>query len=475
MAFNTFDFFIFWFVFYLIFLGVKGRSTLRIWVLLLANLGFFFLLTGYSVVLLMLFSAADFYLAQNIQRAQTESKKTVLMRLSVLMNVSLILLFKHLSDWLHLNQMDAPVHFPIPLHFIGVSFYAFRSMSYVFDVYYENIEDAERSLFRYWTYASFFPIILSGPIVKAGEFLERLKSATWDIDPADVNRAAFYLISGIIKKFVIGNYLSINFIDRVFESSDLFSSLEIFLASVFQTFALYFDFSGYTDIAIGLSLLLGFNIAENFHFPFLAQNVSDYWKRWHISLSQWFNAYVFFPLSYAFRNWKRFGTSLAVFIVFILSGFWHGTAPNFWLWGLMHALCMVWDIYTAQARTRVKTAIPKFIYQFLSIMLTFGFLTYSGIYFKSNDIEKANFMIKKIMGGVDWSLWFAWYELYSGVFWMAVLGISGHYLMAPFYQRLLQKFQNLPYVFTASFVFIVILIAYQFERLGSLPFFYLQF
>jgi alginate O-acetyltransferase complex protein AlgI len=475
MAFNTFDFFIFWFVFYVLFLGVKNEHPLRVWVLLLANLCFYTLLTGYGVILLLGASAVDFVIAKRLFLLQKDLHKKWFMRLSVGFNISLILLFKHLTDWFHLNQMNSDFHFPIPLAFIGVSFYAFRSMSYVMDVYYETMETPEKNLLHYWSYASFFPIILSGPISQAGAFLERLRLPHWDIAPAQIHRASFYVISGIIKKFIIGNYLAINFIDRVFESASLFSSLEVFLAAVMQTFALYFDFSGYTDIALGLSLFLGFQVSENFNFPFLAQNVSDYWKRWHMSLSQWFNSYVYFPLSYAMRTLKRFGTSIAVFIVFVISGFWHGTAPNFWLWGVMHAICMVWDIYTTQARSRIKQRIPSWIYKPLSIFITFGFLTYSGIYFKAGSIEQGNVMVKILISGISWDLFPAWYDLYSGVFWMALVGIMGHYVMSFAYPSLLSRFENLTLGWSAFLLFVAIVVAYQFERLGSLPFFYLQF
>ena len=475
MAFNTVEFFVFWFVLYLIFSIGSKSNTWKIATLLLGNLVFFTWLTQYAIILLLAASFIDFKLAQSIQNQKSDSTKKRLMRLSVLLNVGLILSFRHISDWLHLNDMSASLHFPIPIHFIGVSFYAFRSMSYVFDVYYENIDEPENNLLHYWTYASFFPLMLSGPIAGAQEFLDKLRSSSWQIGKKELSLGAFYISSGIVKKFIIGNYLSINFIDRVFESASFFTSMEIFIASVLQTFALYFDFSGYTDIAIGLALWLGFQIPQNFNFPFFAQNVTEYWKRWHITLSQWFNAYVYFPLSYYLRSWKRLGTSLSVFVVFAISGFWHGTAPNYWLWGIMHALCMVWDVYSANWRNTWKNRIPGYLYRPISIILTFGFLTYSGIYFKSRGIEEGNLMVDKLLKGIDWSLWADWYDLYSGVLWMSLIGIVGHYVMAPIYPKLESRMGKNTYLINGLILFVVIFIAYQFNRLGSLPFYYLQF
>ena len=475
MAFNTPAFFVFWFALYLVFLSVARINSWKIGVLLIGNLVFFTMLTQYAVILLLVASSLDFALAKGIHAQSKDLRKKAIMWMSVLLNVGLILGFRHLSDWLHLNDMESDIHFPIPLYFIGVSFYAFRSMSYVFDVYYETIEEPETNLFHYWTYVSFFPLMLSGPIAGASDFLQKLRSKTWYTDSAALNTGAFLIASGIIKKFIIGNYLSINFVDRVFESAEFFTSMEVFIASVLQTFALYFDFSGYTDIAIGLSLWLGFQIPQNFNFPFFAQNVTEYWKRWHITLSQWFNSYVYFPLSYALRRWKRAGTSFAVFIVFALSGFWHGTAPNYWIWGLMHAVCMIWDVYSSSWRNTWRNTIPAFIYRPISIILTFGFLVFSGIYFKSRSIEEANSMVQKMSLGLDWTLFPDWYDLYIGVFWMSIIGIVGHFSLAHFYPRICAWFTSRSYWFSAVLLVITILLAYQFNRLGSLPFYYLQF
>ncbi len=475
MAFNTLSFFVFWFVLYGLFLMGGTHKSWKTGVLLVGNLVFFGFLTQFALVLLLLASAIDFAIGQRIYKVAKDSSKKIWMRLSVVMNVGLILSFKHITDWLGLNQMDSDLHFPFPIYFIGVSFYAFRSMSYIFDIYYENIEVPESSLWHYWTYASFFPLMLSGPISNAGSFLETLRSSEWKIDRSELNLGAFYISSGIIKKFIIGNYISFNFIDRVFESAEFFTSMEVLLASILQTFALYFDFSGYTDIAIGLALWLGFKISPNFHFPFFAQNITEYWKRWHISLSQWFNAYVYFPLSYSLRRWKRFGTSVSVLVVFAISGFWHGTAPNYWLWGILHAISLVWDIFTANWRVQWRKFIPSFIYKPISILLTFAFLSFSGVYFKSQSIEAAHTMFLKMGMGIDWSLFGEWYALYSGVLWMSVIGIFGHYMLAPIYTKIESWVCRQSYFLASIVLFLVIVVAYQFDRLGSLPFYYLQF
>jgi D-alanyl-lipoteichoic acid acyltransferase DltB (MBOAT superfamily) len=187
MAFNTPAFFVFWFALYLVFLSVSRVNSWKTGVLLIGNLVFFTMLTQYAVILLLVASTLDFVLAKGIHAQSKDVRKKALMWMSVLLNVGLILGFRHLSDWLQLNDMESDIHFPIPLYFIGVSFYAFRSMSYVFDVYYETIEEPETNLFHYWTYASFFPLMLSGPIAGASDFLQKLRSKTWYTDSAAVH------------------------------------------------------------------------------------------------------------------------------------------------------------------------------------------------------------------------------------------------------------------------------------------------
>lgn len=484
MAFNSAEFFIFWFILYGIYLLVFTDTKLRSIALLIGNLTFYTLLSGWTVLILLGTAFIDFNIAKRIASYEDENPKKRWMRLSVLMNVLLILGFRHVSDWLGLNSagsqpfivdLGIDIQLSIVLTFVGVSFYAFRSMSYVFDVYYENIETPEPSIIHYWTYASFFPVMLSGPILNAEGFLERLNSKSWKIENRHLSLATLYLSMGVIKKFILGNYIAMNFVDRVFESYSFFTGLEVFLASILQTFSLYLDFSGYTDIAIGLGLLLGFHIPDNFNFPFLAQNVTEYWKRWHISLSNWFNAYLYFPLSYQLRTLKKFGTSLSVFIVFLISGFWHGTSPNYWLWGVLHAICMVWDVYSSTWRSNWRKVIPFWIYKPISIFLTFGFLTYSGIYFKARTIKNANEMVSKMLNEIDWSLLTDWFTLYENVAYMGIGTIVLHYALSKPFPKIKTWFERQPWIIGATVMVLSIFLAYQFNRLGSLPFYYLQF
>lgn len=475
MAFNSVSFFIFWFILIFLFQIVKKNSTIRTYILLAFNLLFFGMLSKYCTILLLTTTALDYLISIKIHATENDSKRFRWLCFSVLQNVLIILVFKHFNDWFELNNPESVFHFPIPLKFIGVSFLAFRSMGYVFDVYYENMDKPAPSLVSYWTYASFFPLILSGPISQAESFFQKMKDNEWIVSSKQQGKAIFLICLGIIKKFILGNYLAINFIDRVFDGYSFFTGLENLLAAILQTLALYLDFSGYTDLVVGLSLLLGFEIIENFNFPFLSQNITEYWKRWHISLSSWFNQFVYFPLSYYFRKLQKLGTALAVFIVFTISGFWHGTTLNFWLWGWMHAMALIWDIYSANTRLKIKKHIPVSIYKPISILLTFVFLTVSGIYFKASNLEIANGMISKIITDTQFKLISDWFNLYK---WVGIIGIVVliiQFTSSGLYQKAISFFESIHVAVLASVLVLIVFIAYQFNAMGSLPFYYLQF
>ncbi len=480
MEFNSSSFIAFWIILSLgyITLGNIRSNTFQIlkkWLLLSASVFFISSITGYGIIILLFGGLFDFYLGLKIGNFSNESKKKWVMRISILWNVCLILFCNHITDWFTLNDLNTAHHLPIIFRVIGVSFFAFRSMSYVMDVYYENLDEPERNVLNYLNYVLFFPLYLSGPIQEYETYQSSINSATSNIKTENIGRAAFLISLGIIKKYILGNYLALNFVNRVFESSEFFSSLELFIASIGQTFTLYLDFSGYTDIVVGLALILGFEISENFNFPFLAQNVTEYWKRWHITLSQWFNKYVYFPLSYYLRSWKKWGTSISVFIVFLISGFWHGTHPNFWLWGIMHALCMVWDVFTSNIRSTWKKHIPAWIYKPISIFLTFGFLTYSGIFFKAKDIQHGQSIVKKILDGIEWELFLDWLDLYPWIATILLGLIIIQFTFSSFYNSILKFYEKTPVMLLALQLLIVIFIAYQFDKIGSLPFYYLQF
>jgi alginate O-acetyltransferase complex protein AlgI len=380
----------------------------------------------------------------------------------------LILAFRHFTDWFHLSEI---AYWP---KVIGISFFVFRSMGYVLDVYREMLDEPEKSPLRYLSYLSFFPLILAGPISPARDFLPQLGQA-FQRAAVPFQKAAFLIASGIVKKYILSNYLAANFVDRVFEGPQYFSGIENLMATIAQALVVYLDFSGYTDLMLGIALLLGFRLSENFNFPYISGNITEYWRRWHMSLSKWLNEYLFFPLSFAMRQWKRTGTVIAVFITFIISGFWHGTAFHYTFWGILHAIALGWDVVSSNLRAKIRTATPAPIYRSVSVILTFAFLALSGIYFKAPNMEYAQVMFTKIFSQNDLSLFGLWMSHYPYVLGIVVVVFLLQILLAPVYEKLVQGISEIPAPLTAIALALVIFVAYQVTGLDALPFIYLEF
>ena len=242
---------------------------------------------------------------------------------------------------------------------IGISYFVFKSLGYVLDVKREMIEEPEKNYANYLLYVSFFPNILAGPISKARDLLPKFKEKSV-VDKKIINAAVFMIIIGLIKKIAIADYLAANMVGRVFESPQFFSGVDLFMACYGGLIQLFFDFSGYTDIVVGLALLMGFQIKGNFNQPFKAKNITDFWRRWHISLYEWLSEYIYQPLAFIWRKQKLLGTLMAVIITFLISGIWHGPNWVFIVWGSLHGLMICWDVLTSKYRSKLATLGGKY-------------------------------------------------------------------------------------------------------------------
>ena len=228
------------------------------------------------------------------------------------------------------------LHLALP---IGISFYTFQSLSYTIDVWRGRIE-AERSLLRFATYVAFFPQLVAGPIVRPSEFLPQLRAAA-RVDVDDVNIAIYRISKGLVKKVLLGDLIAANFTDLVFATPSRYSSLENLIALYAFTLQIYADFSGYSDMAIGVARLLGFKLPENFERPYQSQDVGEFWRRWHMTLSNWLRDYVFFPLGGSRGSHAR--TYFNLWLTMFLVGIWHGASWNFVIYGNLHALALLYS------------------------------------------------------------------------------------------------------------------------------------
>jgi len=268
---------------------------------------------------------------------------------------------------------------------VGISFYTFKVMSYVFDVYLCKLPPV-RSFLDVMLYVSFFPQIASGPIVHASDFFPRLGETVdsgreLESRPLEFDRAATLIMSGLLKKMVFANFLSTLFVDPVFTNPRAYHSVEVFLAAVGYSVVMYCDFSGYSDLAIGIALLLGFRTPPNFNRPYISFSVTEFWKRWHMTFSGWLRDYLYFSM-----GGSRFGkvrTLVALFFTMILGGLWHGASYTFLIWGAMQGLALAFERGTGTGNSRSsKPAIA-----FLQICATFLFTTVSWIVFRTASPE----------------------------------------------------------------------------------------
>lgn len=471
----------FYFLYALSFRNIKLRNLL----LLFFSLYFYYKLSGLYVFLLVFIATSDFFIGKAIYRAKKDIYKSIYVLLAVLINISSLLYFKYAVFFNNLrvdiinNYFNANLSYEVPEFLnvimpIGISFYIFKTLSYIFDLKRELIEKPENNYINYLLFVSFFPNILAGPISKARNLLPQLSQKVF-IDKTKLGNALFLIICGVFKKIVIADFLGRNFVDRVFDAPEFFTNFETLMAAYGYTMQLYFDFSGYTDIVIGIALLLGFNIETNFNKPFLAQNITDFWRRWHITLSSWLNDYIFKPLSLSFRKFKTFGVAVAVLITFCISGLWHGPAVTYIIWGTLHGLALAWDISSSNLRKKLSQKINNKIYSFFSILITFHFLVFSMIIFKTESLAKSILMFKKIFAGLEYDLILNWAEFYILPLCVLIISIILHYLSIDFVNRIKNKFSNLHWGFQIIILFIAILFIFQTYNSDSQPFIYLKY
>lgn len=468
MAFNTSLFILVFVVFYCLYVPLAGKPGLRTALLFIFNSVFYYLLSSFGLGILLALSVADFFLAKGIFTTRSENSKRFFLWISILLNIGLILTFRHFSQWFGFRVI------PFWPATIGVSFYVFRSLGYVLDVFHENIETPETSWFRYFTYLSFFPLMLQGPISPARDFLPELRKG-FSAKEVPSGEAFFFLISGIIKKYALAAYITANFTERVFGSPHLFTGMENLFAAIGQALVIFLDFSGYTDMMLGMGLLLGFRLSENFNFPYASANITEYWRRWHMSLSKWLNEYLFFPLSFTLRRWNKWGTVLAVMITFVISGFWHGTSLNYTLWGALHGLALSWDIASSGIRDKIKNGVPTWIYHPISVALTFTFLALSGIYFKLEDMEIATGMLSHIFTDRDWSVFGNWLHDFGGVFAVMCGVLLWQWSAGNVYPKIRQIFIGSGWFMHAILLVLAIFLAYQISGMEPIPFIYQKF
>lgn len=446
---------------------------------------FFYYKAGGIFVLLLLFSTwVDYWAGKAMYRSVGKRQKMAYLYVSLLANLGLLAYFKY-SYWLVgllnglLGTEYAAFHglaflsntlFGTGLSTqeillpVGISFYTFQTMSYSIDIYREKLEPVN-NFWDFTFYVSFFPQLVAGPIVRAADFIPQLYQP-YQLNNQQMGEAVWLICVGLVKKVLIADYIAVNFVDRVFDDPALYTGFAVLMAIYGYALQIYCDFSGYSDIAIGLASLLGFRLLKNFDMPYGATSITDFWRRWHISLSSWLRDYLYISLGGNRKGEIR--TYMNLMITMLLGGLWHGAAWRFVWWGGLHGLALVLHrLYQKQNSFKLHNP-------FLKIVLTFHFVCFCWIFFRAKDLFTIQQIFSQLFYNFEWLLIPKVIDFYAPVFILMLGGYFIHFLPKSWKQEAQHFFIFLPDWAKSIGIVLLILGLYQ-ASTGYQPFIYFQF
>lgn len=475
LFFNS-GFFLFFFLIVMIFypLLVK-RIQVRTWYLMLISLYFYYKTSGLFVVLLVLTALINFLLGAGISKTEKRGKKRALMWLSVIWNLGSLGYFKYTNFIIDsINQLSGG-NLPLMDIFlpVGISFFTFQTMSYTMDIYFGKLKPL-KSFKDFVFFVAFFPQLVAGPIVRASWFIPQIRKQL-ELNKDQIAGALVLIFAGLIKKGVIADYISINFVDRVFDSPELFSGVENLLAVYGYGLQIYCDFSGYSDIAIGLATLMGFNLPVNFNVPYVATSITDFWRRWHISLSTWLRDYLYIPLGGNRKGVIR--TYINLMITMLLGGLWHGASWNFVVWGGLHGVALAIDkLRMGLFGTRDSgSGIGHYLAKIFGWLITFNFVSFTWIFFRARGFEAAWTVISRIIYDFNAPIFWQWISGYQLVAILIAYGYLIHFIPHSVDRGFEWLLQRTPLVFQSVLLACVIWVLFQARSADIQPFIYFQF
>ncbi|GGG20752.1 alginate O-acetyltransferase [Dokdonia pacifica] len=441
MFFNSIDFAIFFPIVLTLYWMVSKQLTLRNIVLLLASYVFYGWWDWRFLLLIVISSAVDFSVGKKIAATEKRTTRKAWLIVSLCVNIGLLAYFKYVNffitsfiDGFRLlgAELDiTPLSIILP---VGISFYTFQTLSYTIDIYRKKIQPTENVL-SFFTFVAFFPQLVAGPIERASHLLPQFQK-THLLVYEQVKSGLLLVGFGLFKKMVIADRAAV-LVNTVYESPSDYKGLEVIIATILFAFQIYCDFSGYTDIARGTARMMGFDLMKNFNAPYFSRSITMFWHRWHISLSTWFRDYVYFPLGGNKKGHYR--TYLNLFIVFVVSGLWHGAAITFLIWGAIHGIIIV--IEKAIRNTISQDFIDKksnYLSKFLLGTMTFTVVCFAWIFFRAETVTDAIIMIENLCKPADTFLFsekgdtLGLDRTHMMVLWIAIIGLLaleyiGHY------------------------------------------------
>ena len=394
MLFNSLHFLIFFPIVSIIYYLIPHKYR---WVLLLASSYYFYMVwRPIYIILIIISTLIDYTAAIYIAKNPKPIYRKVLLALSLLSNLGILFTFKYLgffTEFINLfrqENFDA-IYLLLPM---GISFYTFQTLSYTIDVYRREREP-EKHLVYFALYVTFFPQLVAGPIERSDRLIPQFKKHI-KLDPKNIEEGLYRMSWGFFKKVLIADNLAIA-VNHVFSNLDAMSGFSIIFATFFFAYQIYLDFSGYSDIAIGGAKVLGIDLMENFRRPYFANSIRDFWSRWHISLTSWFRDYVYIPLGGSKKGTIR--TYINIFLIFLISGLWHGASIMFIIWGLIHGLAQLIERSTYTffnvfwSKIKLQNSKLRYLTQWI---LTMGIVLISWIFFRAENLSEIQIIFSKI-------------------------------------------------------------------------------
>ncbi len=487
MLFNSIDFLMFFPIVSILYFIVP--KNIRNVFLLCASL-YFYMSWRASYVVLILFTIITTYIASVIINRFEDNKKirkTALV-LGILLNLGVLFLFKYYNFFIENIENVSGIMLPI-LNFalpVGISFYTFQSLGYVIDVYNKKVK-AEKNIINYALFISFYPQLVAGPIERSTNLLNQVNTPK-EYSYENMRRGLLLMGYGFFLKLVIADRLAI-FVNNVYTDYLNANGAFLFLATIIFAIQIYCDFASYSYIAIGAARVIGYKLMTNFKAPYFSKSISEFWQRWHISLSTWFQDYIFNPIVWSSKN-PQMAIYTAVITVFLVSGLWHGANWTFVVWGIIHAIFRVFEIVIKNPKKKLykklKINTKSKLFKFLQTITTFLLICFTYIFFRANNLSEAFSIIKSIMFTSDFSLLSAEtflsygidvFDLYAAVIALVVLFIADYliYNSVDVYAFITKKNRLIRWVFYWVIILVIVVFGVYGPNYDAAPFIYFQF
>lgn len=462
--------------FLLVYNSLRHTTTARILYVVLFSLYFYYKSSGIYFLLLLFAATSDFLIARALFRTERAGARRGWVALSVAVNLGMLAYFKYTNFLIGIaNDLFGAGFLQFRNIFlpVGISFFVFQSMSYTIDIYRRQLRPLN-SWLDYLFYLSFFPQLVAGPIVRARDFIPQIRRKPL-VTREMFGMGVFLMLTGLFKKAVVSDYISLNFVDRIFDEPLLYTGFECLMGIYGYALQIYCDFSGYSDMAIGIALLLGFRFPKNFDAPYKSATITEFWRRWHISLSSWLRDYVYISLG---GNRKgRLRRYVNLLLTMLLGGLWHGAAFRFILWGALHgaalALHKVWLAVVPGAR--VSGAQMGRWSRAAGIFFTFNLVCFGWLMFRAESMQTVSLMLHQIAFDFHGAMIPQVLGGYAGVFGLMAVGYALHLMPDRLDAAVQRRITAAPMVWQVVMAAALIWCVMQIKSSDIQPFIYFQF